>query len=80
MTNDCPSVLTAAGFDPFLRKTYPQLVHSLRKIGGSEADAQDAAQEAMADLLCALNEGREIEHPRAYAYTGVEEDRYGNWR
>lgn len=58
----------AAGFDSFFREVYPRLVLLLMKIGASEADALDAAQEAMTDLLVALSTDRKIRDPRAYVY------------
>jgi RNA polymerase sigma-70 factor (ECF subfamily) len=44
-------------------------VHFLMKIGASEADARDAAQEAMVDLLYRLRTDPEaVRRPRSYVY------------
>jgi RNA polymerase sigma-70 factor (ECF subfamily) len=56
-------VLAQEGFASFFRQEYPRVVLYLRKIGASEAEAEDAAAEAMTQAYKAWDE---IEAPRAW--------------
>jgi RNA polymerase sigma factor (sigma-70 family) len=56
-------VLAHEGFGLFFRQEYPRVVLYLRKNGASEAEAEDAAQEAMIQTYKAWEK---IQFPRAW--------------
>jgi RNA polymerase sigma factor (sigma-70 family) len=56
-------VIAQEGFASFFRQEYPRMVLNLRKIGASEAEAEDAVQEAMTQLYKAWDQ---IRSPRAW--------------